>query len=306
MPELRSYTLPSACDGLPLAVCEVIPSQGAPKGLVQFAHGMAEHKERYLSFMQYLAENGWACVINDLRGHGASVRDAGDLGYFYDAGADGLIEDMHQLTLRFKQRFPGAKLALLGHSMGALAVRSYCRKYDGDIDALIVSGNPGHNPAVGAGLVLDRLLTLFKGERHISPLMASMATGSYARRFPDPNTQFAWLSVNAENVRAYDADPLCGFPFTLNGYRALLTLLKQAYDGTPAGHPELPVLFLSGADDPCAPDQKGFDDAMARMRRAGYADVTGRMIPGMRHEILNETGREAVYAELLAWLNARL
>lgn len=298
MPKVESFVLNSAADGLPLSVCVVAPEDRPPRALVQFAHGMAEHKERYLPFMEFLAERGYACAINDHRGHGASVKSPGDLGYFYAGGAKALVEDLHQVTLWFKARHPGLRLFLFGHSMGSLAVRVYRQKYDGDIDGLVVCGSPGRNPATGAGLALNRIMTVFKGERYISPLFVQMTTGSFAKAHPDPGTRNAWLSTNQDNVRRYDADPLCGFPFTLNGYRALLELMRDAYKPVPAGNPALPVHFISGAEDPCAPDERGFNDAVACLKRDGYQTVTSKMYPGMRHEILNHTNHQAVYEDL--------
>ena len=250
--------------------------------------------------MEFLADRGFACVINDHRGHGGSVKSREDLGYFYENGAESLVRDLHQVTLWFRARHPGLKLILFGHSMGSLAVRVYRQKYDGDIDGLVVCGSPGRNPAASAGLLLNRVMTLFKGERYISPLFTGMTTGGFARRFPDPSTANAWLSTNQDNVRAYDADPLCGFPFTLNGYRALLELMRDAYKPIPAGHPDMPVHFLSGADDPCAPDKKGFDDAVQALRDAGYKNVTAKLYPGMRHELLNHAEKQVVFDDLLA------
>ena len=299
MAKIENLTIPSRADGLPLSVCVVTPEASAPKALVQLAHGMAEHKERYLPFMEYLAANGYAALINDHRGHGASVRDPGDLGYFYGDGANALVEDLHQLTLWFRGRWPGKKLFLFGHSMGSLAVRVYRQRYDGDIDGLVVCGSPGRNPATGAGLLLNRIMTVFKGERHISPLFVQMTTGSFNKGNPKTGSANAWLSTNQDNVQRYDADPLCGFPFTLNGYKALLTLMQDAYKPVPAAHPTLPVHFISGENDPCAPDENGFNDAVEIVRRDGYSTVTARMYPGMRHELLNHTDHMVVYTDLL-------
>ena len=305
MAEIKNYTLNSEVDGLALAVCEVLP-EGEPRALVQLAHGMAEHKERYLPFMEFLADHGYAAIINDHRGHGASVKSPSDLGYFYAGGASALVEDMHQITRHFRAEYPGKKLFLFGHSMGSLAVRVYRQKYDGEIDGLVVCGSPGQNPVAGVGLALNRLMTAFKGDRYVSPMFVQMTTGGFAKAFPDPNTQNAWLSTNQDNVRAYDADPLCGFPFTLNGYRALLELMRDAYAPVPAGNPALPVHFVSGELDPCAPDRKGFDAAVQNVKAAGYAAVTAKMYPGMRHEILNHDERQQVYDDLLnlfdSWL----
>lgn len=298
MPATKYFTLTSEADGLALSVCQVLPD-GEPKALVQLAHGMAEHKERYLPFMEALAAHGYAAIINDHRGHGASVQSPDDLGYFYAGGAKALVDDLHQVTRFFRGEFPGRKLFLFGHSMGSLAVRVYRQRFESDIDGLVVCGSPGQNPAAGAGLALNKIMTVLKGERHISPLFVKMTTGSFNKGNPKSGSPNAWLSTNGDNVRRYDADPLCGFPFTLNGYKALLELMRDAYMPAPAGNPDLPVHFVSGENDPCAPDKKGFDAAVQRLRDDGYRRVTAKMYPGMRHEILNHAERQVVVDDLL-------
>ena len=306
MAKIENLTLASRVDGLPLSACLVTPEGAAPKALVQFAHGMAEHKERYIPFMQFLADHGYACLINDHRGHGASVKSPDDLGYFYAGGAKALVEDVRQVARFFRGEYPGLKLFLFGHSMGSLAVRVYRQRYEADIDGLVVCGSPGANPATGAGLFLNKLMTAFRGERHISRLFVKMTTASFNKGNPKSGSGNAWLSTNQDNVRRYDADPLCGFPFTLNGYRALLELMRDAYKPVPAGRPGMPVHFVSGENDPCAPDRKGFDDAVARVKGDGYRRVTAKMYPNMRHEILNHTNRQVVYDDLLALFDAWL
>ena len=297
MPVKEFFTLKSESDALELHLMLIRP-EGAPRVLVQLAHGMCEHKERYAPFMEFLAERGCLCVINDHRGHGGSVRSPEDLGYFYEGGDRALVEDMHQITLWMKARWPGLPLFLMGHSMGSLAARAYCDRYDLEIDALALCGNPGRHarPALHFAFALIDLLERRHGDRYISPAIQRLTVGAFSRRFPDPEHPCAWISANMENVRAYEADPLCNFSFTLNGNRALLRLLLRAYTlKPPRGNPDLPVRFFSGAEDPCEAGRHGFRDAMECMRRAGYRNVQGRMFPGMRHEILNETERRAVF-----------
>ena len=296
MPKTEFFTLASQYDGLELALMMVVPD-GEIRCLVQLAHGMSEHKERYLPFMIFLAERGCLCVMNDHRGHGASVRSGEDLGYFYADGDIALVEDLHQITRWMRQRYPGKKLFLFGHSMGSLAVRAYCNQYASEIDSLVVCGSPGYNPLLGAGLLAVDLLEKIKGDRHRSALMQGMTIGAFARRFPDPDHPCAWISANLENVIAYEGDPLCSFVFTLNGNRALLKLMKRAYH-LQNGRADLPVHFYSGAEDPCLPDQKGLDYAANCMKRAGYGDVQAHLFPGMRHEILNEENCAAVFDQI--------
>ena len=171
-------TIYSNCDGLPLSTAIFIPEEEV-KGIVQISHGMAEHKERYFSFMEYLTERNYVVVINDHRGHGESVRDKNDLGYFYDESGEYIVKDLHQITLYMKERFPGKPVYLFGHSMGSMAVRMYIKKYDSEIDKLIVCGSPSKNPLVDVALFVVRFQKLFKGDRYRSRLIQNLAFGSY-------------------------------------------------------------------------------------------------------------------------------
>lgn len=299
MIEEKKFFLESECDGLRLGVLMVAPEE--PKALLQMAHGMAEHKERYLPVMHYLAEKGIACVMNDHRGHGESVRGSDDLGYFYRNGAEALVEDLHQITGWMRARWPGKKLTLFGHSMGSLAVRVYAGKYGAEIDGLIVCGSPGYNQAAPAGIALAKAMSLLPGGDHRrSRLMDVLLNGPFAKRFPG-GSPFAWLSANPDNVRAYEADPLCGFGFTLNGYQALLRLMLGAYDAKVPTRADLNTLFVSGKDDPCAPTPEGFRQAMDNWRKRGCENVRGKMYPGLRHELLNEANPEPIFDQLAAF-----
>ena len=152
----------SKCDKLPLAVTITLPEENVPvRGIVQISHGMAEHKERYYPFMEFLANNGYIGVINDHRGHGDSVKSEDDLGYFYDTTATYIIEDLHQITQEIKKEYPDLPVYLFGHSMGSLVVRCYLKHYDNDIDKLIVCGSPSKNSAAGLGIVLVKIMAKF-------------------------------------------------------------------------------------------------------------------------------------------------
>ena len=294
MSRTEFFTLISLQDGLPLSLVQVAP-EGEIRVLVQLAHGMSEHKERYLPFMQFLAERGCLCVLHDHRGHGASVRSEAERG---DPGPDGdiaMVEDIHQIGLWMRQRHPGKKLVLLGHSMGSLAVRAYCEDYAGEIDALGVLGCPAKNPLLGPGLLLTAVLGRILGPDYRSARLQRMIVGSFGRKFPDH--PYAWLSANRDNYLAFARDPLCRFIYSVNGCRALLMLMRRTYS-LKHGRRDLPVRFYSGADDPCVLGEKGFVRAMESMKNAGFEDVQGVLFPGMRHEILNETDKQQVFERI--------
>ena len=121
--------------------------------------------------------------------------------------------------------------------------------------------------------------------------MDAMLNGPFEKNFKG-DSHFLWLSADRDNVRAYENDPLCGFGFTLNGYRALLTLMQRAYDEKTRLPETLPVRFMSGEDDPCALGHKGFDMARENIEKRGPKNVEAKMYPGLRHEIFNERSDE--------------
>ena len=210
------------------------------------------------------------------------------------------MEDLHQLTGLIRQEYSEKPLYLIGHSMGSLAVRCYARKYDRDLDGLCVIGSPSANPAAGFGNVLMAILIAMKGERGYSNLLTSAFIDSFNKPFAAEGRKNAWLNTQPEEVEAYNGDPLCGFPFTLNGYKSLLYLLKTTYDpsGWAMERPELPVRFFSGGEDPCRVNDEKFREAVEFMKHVGYADTQGKLYPGLRHEILNEKDKALIFQEI--------
>lgn len=298
---IETIALPSRTDGLILSALIAQPD-GDAKGLVQVAHGMAEHKERYQGFMEALADAGYASLVSDHRGHGASLACKDERGWF---GAEALVDDMRQWTELFKARFPGLPLCLFGHSMGSLAARAYVRGGDAAIDSLVLSGCPGENPMVGVGLKLSRALRSVYGDHRPSPFLGWMTNKDLRGSMPKGSSEFAWLNTDQDEVDKYERDEMCGFVFNHSGYEALFMLMQWAYarDGWALTKPGLPILFISGADDPCMVNRGKLDEAVSRMREAGYRDVTLRVYDGMRHEILLEPDRARVYADMIAFLN---
>ncbi|MBQ7334753.1 MAG: alpha/beta fold hydrolase [Clostridia bacterium] len=295
-----SFFLESDFDGKRLSVMTVCPE--TPRFCLQITHGMAEHKRRYIPFMEYIASIGGACIISDMRGHGETSAPA-DYGYFGENGVEATLSDLHQIGSVLREKYPGLPMILLGHSMGSLVARSYAAEHDEMLAALILSGEASNNPAVGAGLLLTRLMALFRGGRHLSPLIEGMSTGAYDKAFP-AGEKFQWLSANEENRRKYMEDPGCGFPFTLNGYETLFSFMKRTYSPKyyNVRNKNLPILFLSGEEDPVMGGKKAFDDAVRFMRDMGYRDVRSKLYPGMRHEILMENDRETVCTDIAAFI----
>jgi alpha-beta hydrolase superfamily lysophospholipase len=304
---MEKFTVPGSADGVQLSTLVLAPE--SPKAVLQLVHGMAEHKERYIPFMNYLSEAGYACVICDLRGHGESVEKQEDLGWMDKGGMTALVDDVHCVTDWAKAKYPGLPCFLFGHSMGSMIVRSYLKRYDRDIDGLFVCGSPSKNPAAGFGDFLSGCISCFRGPRHRSKLLATLCTGNNDKKFKGEGIRNAWLSTNRANVEAYNNDPLCGFVFTVNGYRnGIFRLMKDIYSpkGWNVTNPDLPIHFIAGTDDPCIVNLKKFSEAVSFLRSCGYREVTSQVYPQMRHEILNELGREDVWRDVRSRLDGWL
>lgn len=299
----KTVYLTSRQDGLKLHVLLMEPER-SPKGIVQICHGMAEHKERYEPFMQMLCDNGYISVIHDHRGHGKSVKDAADLGYFYDDSGKAIIEDAHQVTIWMKERYGGElPYHLFGHSMGSLVVRCYLKKYDDELDSLIVCGSPSENKAAKAASLLAKTACKM-GAHKKGEFFQKMAFGLYGKALGEDESENGWISYNKENVKAYDENPLDGFVFSNNGFLNLFLLMDETYNkkGWQVKHPSLPILFIAGADDPCIGSKKQYAQAMTMLKKRGYNQVRGMLFLNRRHEILNEDGVEKVYDAVLYFL----
>ena len=293
----KNYSFGSK-DGVTIHGICMIPEN--PVAILQMVHGMNEHKERYLGFMEKMAEKGYVTLMNDNRGHGASINNEDDLGYCYESMDKGMVEDTYGATMHIKKLYPDLPLILYGHSMGSLIVRAYLKKHDDAIDGLVVAGSPSYENAVPFGKVLVKLMTAVRGERYRSKFVNKLAVGSFDRPFLMEKRKYAWLTTDREVSEAFAADPLCTFIYTLNGYRTLLNLETVVYKDKDynVSNENMPIMFYSGKNDPCYINEKKWNASMQHLRKLGYKNVNGMMFDDMRHEIHNEPDKQIVFNEI--------
>lgn len=279
--------------------------EGAPKGIVQFVHGMAEHIDRYDAPARALCQGGYLVVGHTHLGHGPKAEVQG---HFADeSGWERLLDDIHLLRQETEQAYPGVPYFLLGHSMGSFLVRCYLTEHGEGLRGAVLSGTGwfGTGP-VKAGLALTGLLCALGQGRKPATLVDKLAFGASNKSFAPNRTAFDWLSRDAAQVDRYVADPYCGFLFTAAGYRELFRGLDRLrhLDELKKMPKRLPVYFFGGDQDPVGAMGKGIPKVAEQFRQAGLRDVTVKLYPGGRHEMFNETNAPEVYADLLAWLNA--
>ena len=274
-----------------------------PKTVVKCIHGMEEYQDRYQPFAEFLQAAGYTVVTADLRGHG---KNAPHLSHIADEdGHLRLLEDEEDILAEIHERYAGIPVVLFAHSMGTIIARVMLQKESREYHKVVLSGYPNPNGAAGAGIFLTEMISSFKGAAGYSKLVDGMVLGPFGKAIPDAKSPLDWLSVNPENVEKYREDPLCGARFTLGSYNALFHLIKLMGEAGKYEEvwKELPILLISGEADPCTGGAKGRADSEAVLRRAGFCEIEVVTLPGMRHEILNETDREDVFRKILSFID---
>lgn len=294
-------------DGVELAVYEwALPAGAKPKAVVQIAHGMAEHARRYAPVAQALVAAGYAVFASDHRGHGQTARSADELGFFApEHGWRHLVDDLYALNRKIAAQHPELPIVLFGHSMGSFLAQDYLFSHGDSIHAAVLSGtNSGGAALVPVGLGIAHVERLRLGAHGRSDVLQAVSFGDYNKAFRPNRTEFDWLNRDPAGVDAYVADPLCGFALTTQGWIDVMGgLLRINEAKNQARVPKrMPVYLFAGSDDPVGRKGAGVLSLVGTYRRHGLSDVTHKLYPGGRHEMLNEVNREEVVADLLGWL----
>lgn len=296
------FEIKSRFDGLPLSVAVVEPD-GEAVAVLQIAHGMCGSKERFLPFMQYLAGHGIVCLANDHRGHGDSIVDPSDRGYMYNGGSEALIDDLAVVADRARRKYPALPFFMLGHSMGALAIWSFLNSRSDLPDGIILCGTPGYSPFAPLVLKLSGIMCRSGLGRMRPGFLQKIVSESYNRDFRSEGPK-AWVSSNPEVCKIFSEDPRHNFLFTVDGLHTLMGLMTETHScrGLNNSSRDIPVFMLSGEDDPCMRGRIGLDKAASQMRDSGLRNVSIKTYPAMRHEILNEIGKERVWQDILGFI----
>ena len=306
-----AFGLPSS-DGVTTLGCDLwLPAGGtAPRATVQLVHGMTEHIGRYDAFARQLVALGCAVVGHDHLAHGRSVASPDDWGLLApNAGAEHLIADVQRVRLWVEERYPGVPHVIFGHSMGSFVTRAFLGEHGAGLAGALIFGTGWQPPAALAfGRGATSALAALRGWDFRSRLIDGLAVGAYARSFAaQEGGRLAWLSRDAAARDAYAADPACGFMFSLGAYHELFRLIGMAQDRARVQNMphELPVLLASGTDDPVGGRGRAVPRVAELLRSCGVTDVEQRLYPGARHELINETNRDEVLADVISWLTRK-
>lgn len=307
MPKQYEQIILTSSGGLARTAVYLWRPVGEVLGCVQIIHGMREHMGRYSDFAAFLTSQGYAVCGHDHMGHGRSGSTDSAFGYFGETdGPKNLIRDCRRVTRLIQREFPGTPLFVLGHSMGSFLGRLYILHAPKEIAGFICMGTGGRELLAPVARVLSELAVRIGGAKTEGRLLDKLTFRSYKKRCADDPYKMAWLSRDGQVVEQYEFDALIRPYFTNSGYRDLYEIQMAASGKRWARLVDqtLPILLLSGSEDPVGGYGKGVAAVYEDLKLAGVLDVTCKLYDGARHEVLNELNREEVYYDLLTWMEA--
>ena len=301
----REFYLPSSDGKHKLRCMEWIPD-GTIKAVLQITHGMVEHIERYREFCVWMAERGIVVIGHDHLGHGKTVSNREEFGYFGSKeGMTQVVKDIRRVTVYSKKKYPDQKLILLGHSMGSFLARKYLSVYKDGPDGFILMGTGAPPEAlVSAGSLLAGTVRKLKGEMYRSPLLYKLSLGNYNAKFKPVKTPYDWLTRDEFLSKDFGEDESCQFIFTTAAYQDFFRLILNVAKEEIAGHArtDAPILIISGDNDPVGDNGKGVRKVYERLHKAGVDRLEMVLYEGARHEILHEINRQEVFEDLYEWI----
>lgn len=282
--------------------------EGDAKAVVQITHGMQEHAGRYAQTAEALCKAGYVVYANDQQGHGKTAGSLERYGKVDPRGYEGILDDMRRLTERAREENPGLPVFLMGHSWGSFMTQAYCQRWGQELKGAVLSGTNGKNPLVKPGVLLARMVVSLRGGDTTAVLLQHLSMGHFNKKFGSDPKGHEWISRDPEVVKEFEADPFCGGDFPNGFFLMLVELLSNTWDrASEARIPkDLPVYMFAGSDDPVGLETEGIVALLDRYRDMGIRDLSHKFYPDGRHEMLMETNREEVWADLIAWLDARV
>lgn len=280
------------------------------KAVLQISHGMVEFIERYDDFAKFLNEKGVLVIGNDHIGHGQTAGCDEDLGYFCKENkSETVVKDLHAVTEYAKKEYPNVPYFLFGHSMGSFMARRYLMTYGTELTGAIICGT-GRQAGIKLmfGKFVCAIMKLCKGERFRSDFLKQASFGTYNKRFEPIRTNNDWLTKDETIVDWYNAHKFCSFQFTINGYETLFDVLTfiQKKENVEKIPKKLPIFMIAGEEDPVGDYGAGVKKVYELYKASGVEDISLKLYPTDRHEIINETDRKDVYQDVWNWLSPRM
>ncbi|HOR17613.1 MAG TPA: lysophospholipase [Bacilli bacterium] len=279
--------------------------EGQPfKGAFLISHGMAEHIERYDEFARELAEHNYIVYGHNQRGHKDTILSKQDYGYMGENNNfEIMVTDLSEICDVIKEEHPELPIILFGHSMGSFVSQRFAQLYGNKINGLIITGSSQNsNLLLSVGLLIARIICKLKGRRYRSNLLNDLSFKSFNKVFKPNRTEFDWLNRDEKEVDKYVADPYCGGIFSAAYFKDFFKALKDINANFELVRKDLPLLILSGGNDPVGGCGKGVTKLYQTYVKKQMSDLTFKLYDQARHEILLELCKEEVKQDIFNWL----
>ncbi len=309
MVESKATTIKGST-GNPLHVWSFMPEK-TPKSVLMLLHGMGEHAARYEDFAKFMAQRGIAVYTHDHRGHGRSLKPSQDVGILdTDDTFEAILEDVDIVYRHVIRQHPGIAVSMLGHSMGSIILRRYLQRFHPELVAVVLSGTLPLQNRIYVKLMraVARVMGGFKGSEKRCRALAKMMNDGLIKKIPQAQTPFDWICSDADVVTRYIEDPLCGYAYNKRFYNAFFKTIDHA------DKPEnirkslpVPVMMISGEDDPLSEDMRAIERLAQRYRALQpHADIEVHAVPKARHEVINEHNKQETYERIRAFLDRKV
>lgn len=284
--------------------------EGEPKAILQISHGVTEHMLRYGELAEYFTSRGFIIVGNDHLGHGTSIADGAKPMYFGPKDSWHWVqEDMYTCLKLTKRKYPNLPYLLLGLSLGSFIARAFLITHPGEVDGVVLAGT-GQSPSWQLSMVrfLAEKEGRKAGEENTTPLIQQLSFGTYNAKFSPNRTAYDWLCASEQGLDTYIEDPLRGEKMSAGLFREMLSSMIFSGDlkNQKKMEKDIPVLLISGADDPVGDLGKGVERTRASLSKAGVRDITKKLYPGLRHDIFREDNRQEVFHDIFDWSEEHL
>ena len=304
----KEFYYPSADKKTTIHACMWTPDE-QPKGIIQIAHGVTEYIARYAQFAEYFTNKGYVVVGNDHIGHGKSIAEGSKPMYFGPEGSwNFVVKDVKTCMEMTKKEFPDLPYILMGFSLGSFVVRTFLIDYPNEkIDRVILMGT-GQMPSIAIKIAKMMANSEAKkaGEENTTPNIHNLTFGTYNKVFTPNRTEYDWLCANEEALDEYIKDSNRGSDFSCGLFRELLNgmLYTAKVKNISKMNKQIPILLVSGDKDPVGDCGKGVKKTYEALNKAGVKNVSMKLYPGDRHDILHEKDKQNVYKDIEEWLKS--
>lgn len=281
-----------------------IPDDEKYNAILQISHGMCEHIMRYNEFANYVTKHGIMVVGHDHVGHGKSVKNSEDYGFFGNKPSDILVEDMHKVRKMTQDNKP---YFMMAHSMGSYMLRKYLAIHGENISGAIIMGT-GYvsQPVIAFGIAMSKLQGFIMGKRHRSKLLRRLSYTKSYNGFDSYGKDYtkSWLTKDVNAVKEYFSDPMCTFTFTCNGYLGLFDAVSYSCKKKNAERipKKLPIFIVSGDNDPVGDLGLGVKKVESMYKSVGIKNIKCKIYHNDRHEIIHEIDKNIVFDDIISWI----